>query len=164
MRQYINALQNHLVDIYFAGIAALSVNWNPLDWQWKAEFAANDFGHVLRFVCAAARSRAWLTPYSIANGPEMATKVLREWLTGLGTRNLYIEPGSPWENGYSESFNGKLIDECLNCEIFYSLRDAQVVIEKWRNQHNTKRAHFSLGYWPPAPLTMAPKPTPLDKL
>jgi putative transposase len=66
------------------------------------------------------------------NGPEMVAKVLRDWLTWLGTRNLYIEPGSPWENGYCESFDGKLRDECLNGEIFYSLREAQVVIEKWR--------------------------------
>jgi transposase InsO family protein len=63
----------------------------------------------------------------------MVAKVLREWLTGIGTSNLYIEPGSPWENGYCESFNGKLRDECLNGEIFYSLKEAQVVIEKWRD-------------------------------
>ena len=94
------------------------------------------------------------------NGPEMVAKVLREWLTGLGTRNLYIEPGSPWENGFCESFNGKLRDECLNGEIFYSLREAQVVIEKWRIHYNTKRPHSSLGYRPPVPLTIAPKPPP----
>ena len=98
------------------------------------------------------------------NGPEMVAKVLREWLTGLGTRNLYIEPGSPWENGFCESFNGKLRDECLNGEIFYSLREAQVVIEKWRIHYNTKRPHSSLGYKPPAPLTIAPNPPPLDEV
>jgi transposase InsO family protein len=98
------------------------------------------------------------------NGPEMVAKVLREWLTGLGTRNLYIEPGSPWENGFCESFNGKLRDECLNGEIFYSLREAQVVIEKWRIHYNTKRPHSSLGYRPPAPLTIAPNPPPLDEV
>ena len=97
------------------------------------------------------------------NGPEMVAKVLREWLTRLGTRNLYIEPGSPWENGYCESFNGKLRDECLNGEIFYSLKEAQVVIEKWRIHYNTKRPHSALGYRPPAPLTIVPKPTPLDE-
>ena len=96
------------------------------------------------------------------NGPEMVAKVLREWLTGLGTRNLYIEPGSPWENGYCESFNGKLRDECINGEIFYSLREAQAVIEKWRIHYNTKRPHSALGYRPPAPATIAPNPTPLD--
>ncbi len=97
------------------------------------------------------------------NGPEMVTKVLREGLTGLGTGILYIEPGSPWENGYCESFNGKLRDECLNGEIFYSLKEAQVVIEKWRIHYNTKRPHSSLGYRPPARLTVAPNPTPLDE-
>jgi len=97
------------------------------------------------------------------NGPEMVAKVLREWLTGLGTRNLYIKPGSPWENGYCESFNGKLRDECLNGEIFYSLKEAQVVIEKWRTHYNTKRPHSALGYRPPAPLTIAPHPPPLDE-
>jgi putative transposase len=79
------------------------------------------------------------------NGAEMTAKVIRSWLGQLGTRALYIEPGSPWENGYCESFNGKLRDECLNQEIFYSLREAQVVIELWRNQYNTIRPHSSLG-------------------
>ena len=93
----------------------------------------------------------------------MVAKVLREWLTTLGTSRLYIEPGSPWENGNCESFNGKLRDECLNGEIFYSLREAQVAIEKWRIHYNTKRPHSSLGYRPPAPLTIASKTIPLDE-
>jgi Integrase core domain len=67
----------------------------------------------------------------------MTAKVVRNWLAGLGTARLYIEPGSPWENGYCESFNGKMRDECLNREIFYSLKEAQGVIEQWRNQYNT---------------------------
>ena len=71
------------------------------------------------------------------NGPEMVAKVLRQWLAGLGTKSLYIEPGSPWENGYCESFNGKLRDECLNGEIFYSLKEAQIIIESWRKHYNT---------------------------
>jgi|SRR5208282_5346819 len=66
------------------------------------------------------------------NGPEFIAKTLRSWLAGLGTRPLYIEPGSPWENGYCESFNSKLRDELLNGEVFYSLREAQVLIERWR--------------------------------
>ncbi len=98
------------------------------------------------------------------NGPEMVAKVLREWLTTLGTKSLYIEPGSPWENGYCESFNGKLRDELLNGEIFYSLKEAQVLIEKWRVHYNTKRPHSSLGYRPPAPLTIAPPTPTLDGL
>ena len=79
------------------------------------------------------------------NGPEFVAEELRKWLAKLGTRTLYIEPGSPWENGYCESFNGKLRDECLNGEIFYSLKEAQVVIEKWRVEYNTKRPHSALG-------------------
>ena len=94
------------------------------------------------------------------NGPEMVAKVLRQWLAGLGTKSLYIEPGSPWENGYCESFNGKLRDECLNGEIFYSLKEAQIIIESWRNHYNTKRPHSALGYRPPAPLAIAPKLDP----
>ena len=81
------------------------------------------------------------------NGPEMVAKVLREWLTGLGTRNLYIEPGSPWENGFCESFNGKLRDECLNGEIFYSLREAQAMAHSL--QHQTP----ALGTRIPTPCT-----------
>ena len=92
----------------------------------------------------------------------MVAKVLREWLTGLGTRKLYIAQESPLENGFCESFNAKLRDECLNGEIFYGLREAQVVIETWRIHYNTKRPHSALGYRPPAPLTLAAKPVPLD--
>jgi len=87
------------------------------------------------------------------NGPEFVAVELRKWLAKLGTGTLYIEPGSPWENGYCESFNGKLRDECLNGEIFYSLKEAQVVIEKWRVIYNTVRPHSALGYRPPAPAT-----------
>jgi transposase InsO family protein len=85
------------------------------------------------------------------NGPEFIATRLRKWLAGLGTRPLYIEPGSPWENGYCESFNSKLRDELLNGEIFYSLREAQVLTERWRVHYNTRRPHSSLGYRPPAP-------------
>ena len=88
------------------------------------------------------------------NGPEFIAKALREWLAGLGTRPLYIEPGSPWENGYCESFNSKLRDELLNGEIFYSLNEAQVLTEKWRVHYNTRRPHSSLGYRPPAPAAV----------
>jgi putative transposase len=87
------------------------------------------------------------------NGAEMTSRIVRRWLAGLGSKTLYIEPGSPWENGYCESFNGKLRDECLNQEIFYSLKEARIVIELWRNQYNTVRPHSSLGYRPPAPQT-----------
>ena len=76
---------------------------------------------------------------------------MREWLSRLGVQTLYIQPGSPWENGYVESFNGKLRDELLGREIFYTLREAQVLIERWRQEYNTIRPHSALGYRPPAP-------------
>ncbi|HEX4500872.1 MAG TPA: IS3 family transposase [Scandinavium sp.] len=91
------------------------------------------------------------------NGPEFLAEDLRKWLAKVGTGTLYIEPGSPWENGYCESFNGKLRDECLNGEIFYSLKEAQIVIEKWRVEYNTRRPHSALGYRPPAPGTFSPQ-------
>ena len=94
------------------------------------------------------------------NGPEFVAQELREWLGKLGTGTLYIERGSPWENGYCESFNGKLRDECLNGEIFYSLKEAQVVIEQWRVEYNTRRPHSALGYRPPAPEVFRPLPPP----
>jgi transposase InsO family protein len=87
------------------------------------------------------------------NGPEFVAKNLRQWLTDTGSQTLYIEPGSPWENGYCESFNSKLRDEFLNAEIFYSLKEAQILCERWRVHYNTVRPHSSLGYRPPAPLT-----------
>ncbi len=87
------------------------------------------------------------------NGPEFIAKILRDWLARVGVKTLYIEPGSPWENGYNESFNGKLRDELLNGEIFYSLKEAQILIERWRNHYNKVRPHSSLGYRPPAPET-----------
>jgi transposase InsO family protein len=86
------------------------------------------------------------------NGAEMTARRVKQWLRTIGTRPLFIEPGSPWENGYCESFNGKLRDECLNGEIFYSLKEAQVVVGMWRKHYNTLRPHSALGYRPPAPL------------
>ena len=96
------------------------------------------------------------------NGPEMTAKIVRQWLANVGAKTLYIEPGSPWENGYCESFNGKLRDELLNGEIFYSLKEAKVVIGQWRHHYNTVRPHSSLGYRPPAPQTFAPLLSHLD--
>jgi len=86
------------------------------------------------------------------NGPEFIAKILRQWLERLNVGTLFIAPGSPWENGYIESFNGKFRDEFLNGEIFYSLKEAQVLVERWRKEYNTIRPHSSLGYKPPAPL------------
>ena len=89
------------------------------------------------------------------NGPEFIAKAVREWIAAVGAKTAFIEPGSPWENGYCESFNSKLRDELLNSEIFYSLAEAKVIIEAWRRYYNTKRPHSSLGYKPPAPEAIA---------
>jgi len=78
------------------------------------------------------------------NGPEFTAKLVREWLERIGVKTLFIEPGSPWENGYNESFNGKLRDELLNGEIFYNLKEAQAMIEKWRKEYNTLHQHQRL--------------------
>lgn len=88
------------------------------------------------------------------NGAEFTAIAVRQWLSKMDVKTLFIEPGSPWENGYNESFNGKLRDECLNGEIFYTLKEAQVIIEQWRQHYNTIRPHSSLGYRPPAPQTI----------
>ena len=88
------------------------------------------------------------------NGPEFTSRAIRQWLNNLEVGPLFIEPGSPWENGYNESFNGKLRDELLNGEIFYTLKEATIMIERWRIHYNTKRPHTSLGYRPPAPETI----------
>jgi putative transposase len=88
------------------------------------------------------------------NGSEFTATVVRQWLAKVGVKTLYIEPGSPWENGYVESFNGKLRDELLNGEVFDTLLEAKVLIERWRVQYNTRRPHSSLGYRAPAPETI----------
>jgi len=85
------------------------------------------------------------------NGPEFTATAVRDWLRRVGVKTLFIEPGSPWENGYNESFNGKLRDELLEREIFFTLKEAQVMTEWWRQEYNTIRPHSSLGYRPPAP-------------
>ncbi len=100
------------------------------------------------------------------NGPEFCAKVVREWLAWLEVHTLFIEPRSPWENGYNESCNGKLRDQLLDREIFFTLREAQVLIEGWRQQYNRIRPHSALGYRPPAPEApafprLAPQPLPL---
>ena len=90
------------------------------------------------------------------NGPEFIAINVREWLGRIGVKTLYIEPGSPWENGYCESLNSKLRDELLNGEIFTTMREAQVLIENWRRHYNAIRPHSSLGYRPPAPEAILP--------
>lgn len=85
------------------------------------------------------------------NGPEFIAIKLRNWIEAVGAKTAYIEPGSPWENGYVESFNARFRNELLDGEVFYSLREAQILIERWRKHYNTVRPHSSLGYRPPAP-------------
>ena len=90
------------------------------------------------------------------NGPEFVAEKVRKWITTVGAKTAFIEPGSPWENGYCESFNSRFRDELLNGEIFYTLKEAQIIIEKWRGHYNTVRPHSSLGYKPPAPKSIVP--------
>lgn len=90
------------------------------------------------------------------NGPEFVAEAVRDWIAAVGSTTAYIVPGSPWENGYCESFNARLRDELLNGEIFYTLREAQIIIEEWRKHYNTVRPHSALGYRPPAPETIIP--------
>ena len=90
------------------------------------------------------------------NGPEFVAQAVRDWIKAVGAKTAYIEPGSPWENGYCESFNARFRDELLNGEIFYSLKEAQIIIEQWRRHYNTIRPHSALGYRPPAPETIVP--------
>ena len=89
-------------------------------------------------------------------GPEFIANAVQQWLAKIGVKTLYITPGSPWENGYCESFNGSMRDELLNGEIFYTLAEAQILIEAWRRHYNTVRPHSSLGYRPPAPEAATP--------
>jgi putative transposase len=90
------------------------------------------------------------------NGPEFVAEAVQRWINAVGAKTAYIEPGSPWENGYCESFNARFRDELLNGEIFYSLKEAQVIFEQWRRFYNTKRPHSALSYRPPAPESFIP--------
>jgi transposase InsO family protein len=90
------------------------------------------------------------------NGTEFTVNTVRDWIAAAGSKTACIEPGSPWENGCVESFNARLGDELLNGEIFYSVREAQILIEQWRVHYNTARPHNALGYRPPAPKSLIP--------
>jgi putative transposase len=98
------------------------------------------------------------------NGSEFTAQAVRNWLAALGVKPLFIEPGSPWENGYCESFNGKLRDELLNTELFDTLLEARILVERWRRHYNTVRPHSALGYVPPAPEATQPRPSGLASL
>ena len=90
------------------------------------------------------------------NGPEFVPQTVRDWIKAVAAKTAYIEPGSPWENGYCESFNTRFRDELLNGEIFYTLKEAQIIIEQWRRRYNTMRPHSALGYRPPVPGAIIP--------
>ncbi len=98
----------------------------------------------------------WLC-FRIYYGPEFAAKAVREWLHRLGVQTLFITPGSPWENGYIESFNGRLRDELLNRELLETRWEVQVLVERWRQTYNRIRPHSALGYRPPASEAIAPQ-------
>jgi putative transposase len=95
------------------------------------------------------------------NGPEFVAKAVQAWIHAVGAKTAYIEPGSPWENGYIESFNARMRDELLNGELFYSLKEAKIIIESWRRHYNGVRPHTSLGYRSPAPEVYVPGRTAL---
>ena len=90
------------------------------------------------------------------NGPEFIAQKVRDWIGAVGAKTAYITPGSPWENGYCESFNARFRDELLNGEIFYTLKEAKIIIEQWRKHYNHKRPHSALGWQPPAPEAVIP--------
>jgi transposase InsO family protein len=96
------------------------------------------------------------------NGPEFIAQSLRRWFAQLDVSPLFIEPGSPWENGYVESFNGKFRYDYLDGELFYTLLEARVCVERWRRHYNMHRPHSALGYRPPAPETTATRPITLE--
>lgn len=98
------------------------------------------------------------------NGSEFTAQTVRNWLADLGVKTLFIEPGSPWENGYCETFNGKLRDELLNTELLETLLEARILVERWRRHYNTVRPHSALGYVPPAPEAIQPRPSGLAPL
>ena len=109
---------------------------------------------VLLILADLFLSRGIPTHIRSDHGPEFIARTLRHWLKALNVAPLYIEPGSPWENGYIESVNGKMREQCLNGELVYTLKDAQIMTERWRRHDNTVRPHRSLGGQPPAPETI----------
>ena len=119
----------------------------------KRRFTKNDVLDCLRDLFVERGAPAYIRS---DNGPEFTAKAVREWLERVCVKTLFIDPGCPWENGYVESFNGKLRDELLNGEIFYTLKEAQILIERWRIHFNTRRPHSALGYLPPAPEAFEP--------
>ena len=134
--------------------AGWTVNHKRVERIWRREGLKHE--DVLAALADLFISRGPPAHIRSDNGSECIATAVQKWLGQIGVKTLYIAPGSPWENGYNESFNGSLRDELLNGEIFYSLAEARVLIEAWRRHYNTVRPHSSLGYRPPAPETATP--------
>lgn len=115
-----------------------------------------DSNHVIEVLAELCLVRGVPEHIRSDQGPEFIATAVKDWIAAVGAKTAYIEKSSPWENGYVESFNGKLRDELLNVEIFNSLREAQILIENWRRHYNTIRPHSALGYRPPAPEIIVP--------
>ena len=118
-----------------------------------------DSNHVIEVLADLCGVRGVPEHIRSDQGPEFIATALKDWIKAVGAKTAYIEKSSPWENGYVESFNGKLRDELLNVEIFNSLREAQILIESWRRHYNAVRPHSALGYRPPAPEVIVPAST-----
>lgn len=114
--------------------------------ETRTSIKARTVTEVLARIVAERGAPAYLRS---DNGSELTARYVRTWLAVRGVSTLYIEPGAPWQNAYSESFNGRLRDECLNMEWFRNLNEAQVVVESWRRYHNEERPHSSLQYRTP---------------
>jgi transposase InsO family protein len=119
--------------------------------SYGASFLDHPVNQTLDLGSGHSSLRGYQIIPDVGNGPEFVAQAVRDWIGAVGAKTAFIEPGSPWENGYCESFNGRLRDELLNGEIFYSLREAQIIIEAWRRHYNTRRPHSALGYRPPTP-------------
>ncbi len=125
--------------------------------EYTREDLRPGYDRPLRYLGAAQAIIASLSAsFRRCYGPEFIARKVRDWIAAVGAKTAYIEPGSPWENGYCESFNSRFRDELLNGELFYSLREAQILIEQWRVHYNTVRPHSALGYRPPAPESIVP--------
>ena len=147
---YIDAYQNTCILIMFNPGHSRSPLWCGS--QNHHRDLRPGYGRPLRYWGASQAAITFKgSSFPICYGPEFVAKALCDWIVAVGAKTAYIMPGSPWENGYCESFNSKLRDKLLNGEIFYTLKEARIVIESWRRHYNTVRSHSSLHYRPPAP-------------
>lgn len=118
--------------------------------------ATSDDARLQQKSCAHRSLGGSSSSFRRCYGPEFIARAVQDWIEAVGARTAYIAPGSPWENGYIESFNARLRDELIDGEIFYTLKEARIIVESWRRHYNTVRPHGSLGYKPPAPEVFIP--------